>query len=73
MCPYPGVHEAFYIGGLKVKEKTYRVTWQIDIDADSPEDAARQALDIQRDHESLATFFDVREPSGNNVEVDVQD
>jgi hypothetical protein len=50
--------------------QTYRVTWVIDIDAVSPEHAARQALDIQRDKESTATVFDVREPSGNNVTID---
>lgn len=37
----------------------FRVTWEIDIEADSPEDAAREALRIQRDTESIATVFDV--------------
>lgn len=45
---------------------TYRVSWCIDVDADSPVDAARQALAIQRDNDpaNLATEFKVswREP-----------
>ena len=42
----------------------YRVTWCIDIEAATPEDAAREALAIQRDPESIATVFEVRDPSG---------
>jgi hypothetical protein len=38
---------------------TYVVEWYIDIEADSPEDAARQALAIQRDPNSTATVFSV--------------
>jgi hypothetical protein len=38
----------------------YIVTWQIDIEAGSPRQAAQQALDIQRDSESTATYFEVR-------------
>lgn len=37
----------------------YRVAWEIDLEADSPEDAARQALEIQRDPNSTATAFKV--------------
>lgn len=38
---------------------TYRVIWMIDVDAKSPQDAALEALKIQRDPESTATSFDV--------------
>ena len=41
---------------------SYRVRWEIDLDADSPEDAARQALAIQRggvDDDCAANVFDV--------------
>ena len=39
---------------------SYRVTWEIDIeDVDTPEDAAREALKIQQDRESMATIFSV--------------
>jgi hypothetical protein len=37
----------------------YRVTWVINVEADSPMDAAKQALEIQRDPKSTATIFDV--------------
>jgi hypothetical protein len=39
----------------------YIVTWQIDIDADTIEDAANKALQIQRKRPSRATFFTVVE------------
>jgi hypothetical protein len=39
---------------------TYTVIWEIDVDADTHEDAAREALHIQRDPESIATVFFVR-------------
>ena len=42
----------------------YTVTWTIELDAESPADAARQALAIQRDPESIATFFTVRNNEG---------
>jgi hypothetical protein len=38
----------------------YQVTWMIDLDAETPEDAARKALAIQRDPTSTATIFHVR-------------
>lgn len=40
---------------------SFRVRWEIDVDAGSPEEAAREALRIQRDPNSIATCFDVRE------------
>lgn len=52
--------------------KTYRVFWEIEIEADSPRQAAQQALEIQRDRKSIATVFDVREPSGNHVTFDLR-
>jgi hypothetical protein len=40
----------------------YFVRWSIDIfDADNPVDAALAALKIQRDPESVATYFEVAE------------
>lgn len=41
--------------------KQYLVTWVIDIEANSPEEAAEAALEIQRRADSTATVFDVRE------------
>jgi len=48
-----------------------RVRWEIDVDADSPREAARKALEIQRDPDSIATVFDVIEPNGRVVRVDL--
>jgi hypothetical protein len=51
----------------------YLTRWEIDVYADSPEDAARCALEIQRDPTSTATVFEVLdvETSGPGVRVDV--
>ena len=45
----------------------YIVTWNIDIYADSPEQAAKEALVIQRDPESTATFFIVGEKGSDDT------
>jgi len=37
----------------------YKVTWVIDLDARTPRAAAKEALKIQRDPDSIATAFDV--------------
>jgi len=42
----------------------YLVRWEIDIYADSREEAAREALRIQRKPDSIATVFDVVEKRG---------
>ena len=47
----------------------YRVTWIIDLDAESFEDAARLAREIQLDPDSLATHFIVRDRHGDDREV----
>jgi len=47
----------------------YRVTWIIDLDAESFEDAARLAREIQLDPDSLATHFIVRDGRGDDREV----
>ena len=38
---------------------SYLVTWQIDVEAETPQDAARAALAIQRNPKAWATVFDV--------------
>lgn len=40
---------------------TYYVTWEIEIDAESPREAAELALKIQRNPESTAVVFGVME------------
>ena len=47
----------------------YRVTWIIDIDAESLEDAARIAREIQLDKDSMATHFVVTDQNGESREV----
>ncbi len=37
----------------------YTVAWTINITADSPEEAAQEALRIQRDPDSIAHVFDI--------------
>lgn len=52
--------------------KHYLVSWSIDIDADSPEEAAQKAQDIQKDPESIATYFDVLDVhSGETKQIDL--
>lgn len=41
--------------------KRFRVLWEIDISAEDERAAALRALEIQRDPESIATHFRVRE------------
>ena len=39
--------------------REYHVVWEIDVDATSYRQAAKKALEIQRDPNSTATVFDV--------------
>ena len=47
----------------------YKVTWSIDLDAASFEDAARLAREIQLDPDSIATHFIVTDELGSDREV----
>ena len=47
----------------------YLVTWRIFVEAASPEDAAREALAVQRNLESEATSFDVRDDTGREATI----
>ena len=47
---------------------SYLVTWEIDVEAESAEEAAKEALKIQRDPCSEATCFTVRKGSASPVE-----
>jgi len=51
----------------------YVVHWSIDLWADSPEQAAQEALAIQRDRNSIATLFRVEAPDGSQTAVDAVD
>ena len=49
----------------------YVATWQIEIDADSPEDAARQAWEHMRRPDSRANVFDIISEDGSSARVDL--
>jgi len=50
----------------------YLVRWEIDIEADGPQEAAEKALAIYRNPDSIATVFDVYDQSrGGKIPVDL--
>ena len=53
---------------LPKKLKEYRVVWEIEVDATSPEDAAEQATKIQRESDGV---FDVTDEKGKTTRVDL--
>jgi len=50
---------------------TYLVSWKIEIEADTPREAAEEALEIQRDPESLATLFEVLALKGDEISASI--
>src|SRR5271156_906754 len=50
----------------------YLVTWSIDITADTPEEAAREAWRLMRGRGSIANVFDVFDGVGEPVRIDLQ-
>lgn len=56
----------------KQMTKLYHVIWEIDIYAQSPREAAKEAQGIQQDKDSTATVFDVTgEDSDKAVRIDL--
>lgn len=54
--------------------QTYRVKWEIDIDAHNAKEAADLALAIHRDADSCATVFDVTgQDDGRTYRVDLDE
>jgi hypothetical protein len=49
----------------------YRVMWLIDVEAETPVEAALIAQEIQRDPESIATVFTVVDRENNGARVDL--
>jgi hypothetical protein len=49
----------------------YLVSWCIDSDAETPQDAAREAWAAMRRTDSIANYFSVRDESGNVHAVDL--
>ena len=51
---------------------TYKVTWEIEIDADTPEEAVMEAREIQLDDMSEATAFELERLSdGQKYQIDL--
>jgi hypothetical protein len=51
----------------------FLVCWEINIEAATAREAAREALRIMQDKSSTATVFDVFEGGGDKVRIDLQD
>ena len=49
----------------------FHIRWDVDLPAWSPKDAAQKALAMQRDAQSTATVFDVRDAGGRVTRVDL--
>jgi len=51
----------------------FHVSWEIEIDADSAEDAAKQALALIVSQATMAHVFDVTDEGGDVTRVDLDD
>lgn len=49
----------------------YRVTWEIELDADTAKEAAEKALAVHRNPESIATVFKVAPKNGESTQIDL--
>ena len=49
------------------------VSWEIDLDAATPREAAEEALRIMQRPDTMATVFDVTDPAGNTHRVDLME
>ncbi len=58
--------------GHSRREKGYRVVWEIDLTAQTPHEAAEQALEIQRDVWSESTVFTVFDEDGKRHWIDLE-
>jgi hypothetical protein len=68
----PGRHVTLrFVATGDAAERSYRVRWEIDLEAANAVEAARKALAIQRDPSSLATFFTVRPVGADGAEAEI--
>ncbi len=51
----------------------YHITWEIDLDASSPVEAAKEALKTQREAGSEAVVFNVTDGKGKQTLVDLME
>ncbi len=49
----------------------YRVVWEIDVEAESPHDAARQAFSHMQRQGTTTNCFEVYDQNGNHTQVDL--
>lgn len=52
---------------------SYRVTWEIDVDADDPLDAAKQAHAVQIADDRIADYYNLTDNKGRRFGVDLVD
>jgi len=52
---------------------SFRIVWEVDVDADTPLEAAREAFSMMTDPESTAVVFSVTDPNGDTVTIDLDD
>lgn len=52
---------------------SYRVTWEIEVDADNPLDAAMQAHNVQLSPDRIVDFYEVVDAKGLRYGVDLVD
>jgi len=57
---------------LNIQPKRYTVRWEIEVDAETAEQAAQLALRMMHDKNSTATFFDVVQHEGEHEQDVVQ-
>ena len=50
----------------------FLVEWKIDIEADTPVEAAKEAMKIVRNPKTIATVFDVIDENGDVTQVDLE-
>ena len=51
----------------------YLVTWEIDVECESPEEAALEAWKLMRHPDSTANVFTVTDEQGGSVKVDLEE
>lgn len=49
----------------------FKVTWEMDLDAENAREAAQLALAVHRDPSSIATCFEVEDDTGNIEHIDL--
>jgi hypothetical protein len=51
----------------------YRVRWEVDSDAETPGDAAREAYDMMRNRAGLPPVFEILDNAGNRTLIDTEE